>query len=508
MNYLQEQKKIAKNTIFLYIRMIIIMVVTFYTTRVVLNALGETDYGIYNIVGSVVVSMVFIQNSLMSATQRFLSYEIGLGNQGNVAMVFSSSLNLHIKFVALILVVLETIGFWFLNHVLSIPPDRMLAANVVYQFSILTFCLTILRIPYNAIIVSHESMNIFALLSVVEAILRLLIVFSLQLFFADKLIVYGFLIFLLSLTINGMYISYCRRHFEEETRFNIHGDKEIKKKLQGFLGWNLLGGLTSVATSEGPNYFMNYYLGVTVNAAMGIAKQVSSGVYQFSANFQTAFNPQIVKAYASKENDYLFSLIHKTSLLSFYLLFIFAFPVLLCCDFIFDLWLVNVPKYTVVFSSLLIIGQLISALSSPLWMVAHATGDIKQYQIVLSCFSLSILPASYLILEFNYPSYYILAFHVFICVLVYAYRLWFAKKRLNFPVMPYLYEVIFKCILLTVLIVPIPIFLSYHVTGLWQNISLILFSMLLSCIVIFYMGLDKETREALVTYIKKTLYKI
>lgn len=500
-NHTGEQKRIAKNTVMLYIRMIVIMVVTLYTTRVVLYVLGETDYGIYNIVGSVVVSMVFIQNALMSATQRFLSYEMGLGDRGNVAMVFSSSLNIHLKFLAIIIVVLETVGLWFLNSILDIPSNRIVAANIVYQFSLLTFCLNLFRIPYNAIIISYESMNIYAILSIVEAILKLSIVITLYYFFSDKLVFYAILIFVITLIINALYISYCRRNYQVETQLNLRGDKVIIKKLRGFLGWNLLGGMTGVATHEGPNYFMNCYLGVTVNAAMGIAKQVSGAVYQFTSNFQSAFNPQIVKAYASNERDYLYSLINKTSLLSFYLLFIFAFPIILCADFIFDLWLVDVPHYTVEFCILMIISQLLSALSSPLWMVAHATGDIKQYQIVLSVISLLIVPISFFVLKFGYEPYYILAFQVLLNVMIFVYRLWFAKEKIGFPVRRYLNAVMLKGLALSLVIIPIPTLLSMKVSGVLQSFVLIVFSIVLSAVVFFYWGVDRPTRKAILSFV-------
>ncbi len=500
-----EQKRIAKNTMMLYIRMIIIMVVTLYTTRVVLNVLGETDYGIYNIVGSVVVSMVFIQNALMSATQRFLSYELGLGKDGNVAKVFSSSLNVHFKFLAIIVVILETIGVWFLNHVLDIPSERMLAANIVYQLSILTFCLNLIRIPYNSIIISYESMNIYAILSIVEAILKLSIVIALKYLYSDKLIAYGILIFVITFIINFFYIYYCRKHYKDETKPSIRGDKDVIKKLKGFLGWNLLGGITGVATNEGPNYFMNYYLGVSVNAAMGIAKQVSGAVYQFTANFQSAFNPQIVKAYASNEREYLFDLINKTSQLSFYLLFIFAFPILLCADFIFDLWLVDVPNMTVEFCTLIIVGQLVSALSSPLWMVAHATGDIKQYQIIMTCINLLVIPICYFVLKLGFPAYFILAFQILLNIMVYAYRLWFAKVRIGFPVLVYLRKVVLKCLGLSIIIIPLPLWLSSYTVGLWQNFGLILLTVIISGVFFCVWGLDKQSKMFVYNYIKNKI---
>ncbi len=500
-DHISDQKRVAKNAMMLYVRMFIIMIVTLYTTRVVLNVLGEIDYGIYNIVGSVVISMVFIQNSLMSATQRFLSYELGLKDKGDVCRVFRASLVLHIRFLLVVLVVLETVGLWFLNRVLDIPSDRLLAANIVYQFSILTFAFNLMRIPYNAIIVSFENMNVFAVFSIVEAFLRLFIVTILQYSGYDKLILYGILVCALTFFINSLYISYCRKNYKAETLFRLRGDKDTIKQLQGFLGWNLLGGVTGVAVNEGPNYFMNYYMGVTVNAAMGIAKQVSGAVYQFSSNFQTAFNPQIVKAYASDEKDYLFSLIKKTSLLSFYLLFIIAFPVIICADYIFKLWLVNVPQYTVVFCVLIIFSQFIAALSGPLWMLAHATGDIKNYQITISLIGLLVLLASFLILKGGYAPYYVLVFQLLLNVAVFVYRLFFARAKIGLSIRKYLKDVVFKCLMLTTCIIPIPFVMSRVAEGLWQNLLVGVSAIVISGIVIYLGGLDKETREMVKSFV-------
>lgn len=505
-NHSGDQKRIAKNTVMLYIRMIVIMIVTLYTTRVVLNVLGETDYGIYNIVGSVVISMVFIQNSLMSATQRFLSYEMGLKENGDVGRVFRSSLVLHLRFLFIIFVLLETVGLWFLNRVLDIPPDRMFAANIVYQFSILTFALNLVRIPYNSIIISYESMNIYAVLSIIEAFLKLSIVIALKYLGFDKLIMYGILVCAITFIINSLYISYCRKNHKAETRFSLHGDKVTIKKLQGFLGWNLLGGVTGVATNEGPNYFMNYYMGVSVNAAMGIAKQVSGAVYQFASNFQSAFNPQIVKAYAAEEREYLFSLINKTSMLSFYLLFIVAFPVIICSNFIFELWLVDVPKYTIIFSILIIISQVVSALSGPLWMLAHATGDIKRYQITISTFGLLVLPASYFILVNHYPPFYILVIQIILNLVIYAYRLWFAREKVGFSIRRYLKEVVLKSIWLSLLIIPVPLIFGLKAVGIWQNTSVIVFAVLLSISVIYLWGLDKDTKKTISAFVARKIH--
>lgn len=507
-NHTGDQKRIAKNTVMLYIRMIVIMIVSLYTTRVVLNVLGETDYGIYNIVGSVVVSMVFIRNSSMSATQRFLSYEIGLKERGNVSNVFSASMVLHLKFIVLIVLLLETIGLWFLNNVLDIPDERVLAANIVYQLSIITFCFNLARIPYNAVIISFENMNVYAVLSIVEALLKLALVFVLKYLTADKLILYGVLVLLITFIVNSLYIRYCRRNYADDVRITLRGNKDVEKKLRGFLGWNLLGGVAGVATMEGPNYFMNYYLGVTANAAMGIAKQVSGALFQFSASFQSAFNPQIVKAYASGENDYLMNLIIKTSLLSFYLLFIISLPVVLCANFIFNLWLIEVPHYTIGFSILIIISQFVVALASPLWMVVHATGDIKRYQIVLSCLNLLIIPASFIILKFSYSPYYILIFQLLLNIAIFIYRLYYTRLKIGLSLRIYFKSVVLKALFLSLCIIPIPFLLSIWVDGILGNVAVILFTIIYTGFVIFFLGIDKKMRREFVCFVQNKIRMI
>lgn len=491
-----------KNTVMLYIRMAVIMLVTLYTSRVVLATLGVDDYGIYNIVGSVVISLSFIQSALNSASQRFISYEIGLGEKGSVQRIFSMSINIQILFLVIIVMLLETVGLWFLNNVLNIPQNRIFAANVAYQFSIMAFCVNIIRVPYNAMLISYERMGVYAVLSIVEAILRLLIVYILLVWQNDKLIEYSILTFCVVLFVNMLYIYYCKTMFHSNCAYHFEKDTKLLKKMLGFFGWNLVGGLTGMATHEGPNYFMNVFLGVRVNAAMGIAKQVGSAVYNFTENFQTAFRPQIVKYYAADEKKNLFELIFNASKISYYLMFIIGFPVLLCINGILNIWLIEVPLYTAEFCSFVLLGYMVNAFSSPLWMLAHATGDIKKYQISLSCISLLIIPAAWIILFFKYPPYYIIAFQAFINVLIYAYRLYYAKLKTGFPVTEYLKVVLVRSLLLTLIIIPLPILLlNMYNTGLNWILSGVM-AVAVSVIVFFYLGFSKEYRNQLFQYVK------
>lgn len=477
--------------------MAVIMLVSLYMSRIVLDVLGEKDYGIYNIVGSVVVSLAFIQNALISATQRFLSYELGKNTDEGVSKIFSMSMNIHILFTIFIVIVMETIGVWFVNNVLNIPSDRMFTANVVLQFSIATFCVNMLRIPYNAVIFSHERMNIYAIMSMAEAVLKLTLVFILVHWGNDKLIIYAVLIFIITLVINLMYVIYCKIHFSEVCTYKFCKDKNLFKKMTSFLGWNMVGGVTSIATTEGPNYFINIYLGVTVNAALGIAKQVSSAVYQFTSNFQAAFNPQLVKAYAKDDMNYLFELINKTSQISFYLLFIIAFPVILCSDVLFDIWLVDVPKYAVEFCVLILISQLISALSSPLWMVVHATGNIKCYQITLSVVNLLIIPIAWTVLALGFSPVYIIGAQVALNVLVFIYRLFYLYKHIKFDLVSYSKSVLFKSGFLMLLIIPIPILIRIYIDGFKGAVISFVIAVLITCTVFYKWGIDGEYKQQL-----------
>lgn len=479
--------------------MAVIMLVTLYTSRVVLDVLGVNDYGIYNIVGGVVISLNFIQSALNSATLRFISFELGKKEEGNVVRVFSMSLNIQVIFLLVILILLETVGLWFLNSILSIPPDRIYAANIAYQFSILAFCANVIRVPYNAMLISYERMSVYAILSIIEAILRLAIVYFLLVINQDKLVVYSILVFIVTLLTNSLYLLYCRKLFANNCRYVFEKDTKLFKSMIGFSGWNLVGGLTGVATNEGPNYVINIYMGVALNAAMGIAKQVASAVYTFTESFQTAFRPQIVKYYASSEYEELNRLILNASKISFFLMFIIGFPIILNINEILDMWLVDVPDYSASFCSCILIGYFINAMSSPLWMLAHATGDIKKYQIAISVISLLIIPIALLILALQLEPYLILLMQAFLNCVIFAYRLYFAKTRCNFRVGEYCKSFMTDTALLIAVIIPIPIILRQ----IEVNWILVMFvSICISVVAFYFLGISKSQRVQLKQFVK------
>ena len=315
MNNSQNNKRIAKNTLMLYVRMLLIMAVSLYTSRVILQALGVEDFGLYNVVGGVVVLFTFINNAMVTSTQRFLNFEIGGNNLDEARKVFSASLNIHIIIAGAFLLLAETVGLWFLNRYIQIPEGREIAANWVYQFSIIVSILNIIRSPYNAAIIAHEHMSFYAYVSIIEVILKLAIVYMVYLF-ADRLIAYAFLMMMVTLIVLGVYYIFCKRKYEI-CRYQFEYDRKRYMALASFSGWSLFGSLANMGASQGINIILNMFFGVAVNAAMGIANQVNAAVYQFVSSFQTAFNPQIIKSYAADDRNYFISLILNSSRYSF-----------------------------------------------------------------------------------------------------------------------------------------------------------------------------------------------
>lgn len=501
MSHGSEQKTIAKNTIFLYLRMFVVMFVSLFTSRVVLDKLGVDDYGIYNIVGSIVVSFAFVKNSLMSATQRFFSYS--KGKTDDCSKVFSASINIQLLVIIIALVLLETLGLWFLNNIIKIPYERIYAANVVYQLSVFTFCVNLLQVPYYAAVVSNEKMSIYAFLSILDVTIKLVIVYALTVTSEiDKLILYGFLMLLATLLSNIAVMLYCHTKLRNDCRYLFKWEKNLFRELLSFSTWNLLGGLSGVANTEGPNYLINYYLGVKVNAAMGVAKQVSNAVYSFSANFQTAFNPQIVKAYASGEITYLNSLIFRSSKLSFLLVFILAVPLTICSKEILATWLVEVPEYTNSFCILILISQCITALSSPLWMAAHAIGNIKKYQMILVFFNVLVFPLSWIILAIGLEPYYVIVAQILLAILVMVYRIHYLYQKIHFPARTYTKEVVAKSIGICLVVIPSLLAISVFLSGLMKILVVIGISIIMILSLFYFVGLDKHERA----YIKRMIY--
>ena len=407
---LDNNKRIAKNTLLLYFRMLFMMAVSLFTSRVVLNTLGVEDYGIYNVVGGIVAMFGFINGSMSSATQRYITFALGKGDKNRLQTVFSTTLQIHTLIAGVIVLLGETIGLWFLYNKMQIPADRMDAAIWVLQCSIIAAVIMIISVPYNADIVAHEKMSAFAYISILEVVLKLAIVYMLVVFSFDKLILYAFLLLAIQILIRFCYSYYCNKHFEE-TKYKHIWDKALFKEMTGFAGWSMFGNLSAVLYGQGLNMLLNIFFGPVVNAARGVAVQVQNAIQQFVGNFQMALNPQITKTYAKGDISEMHKLMFRSARFSFFLLFFLSLPVLLETDFILTVWLKTVPECTVVFLRIMICTSLIYSMSNPLIIANQATGKVKKYQAVCGTTLIMILPISYILLKFGMPAYSVFVVH-------------------------------------------------------------------------------------------------
>ena len=456
-NQTANTKRIAKNTMMLYGRMLFSMFVSLYTSRVILNALGVEDFGIQNVVGGVVGMFAILSGSLSAAISRFLTFELGTGNKERLARVFSTSLVVQVILAIVIVVLLETIGVWFLNHKMVIPEERMFAANWLFQLSVIGFVIGLISVPYNASIISHEHMRTFAYIGMADVVVKLLIVIVIANLpaGADRLIAYSTLLSVVGLMFQGYYWLYCRKHFEE-CRFSLQLEKPLLKEMMGFAGWNFIGASSAVLRDQGGNIVLNLFWGTTLNAARGIAQQVSNAIGGFVGNFMTALNPQITKSYASGEREYMMKLIFRAARYSFYLLFILSMPVLFNTDYLINLWLGQVPAHVVLYVRLILVFSLCETVSNPLITVMLATGNIRNYQIIVGGLQMMNLPISYVLLRMGFfPEIIaVVAIAISICCLV--ARLVMLRAMIGLPVRLYIRKVLFNLLVVIVMALLLP----------------------------------------------------
>lgn len=500
-----NNKRIARNTLLLYVRMFVMMFTALFTSRIVLQVLGETDYGIYNIIGGVVVLFSFLNSALLSATQRFLNFYLGKKDEETTHKVFCMSMNSYIILSLIFIVLGETIGLWFVNTQLNIPAERMYAAHWVYQFSLITFIVNLIRVPYNATIIAYERMDFYAYLSLGEVILKLLVVYLLYITIYDKLILYALLYLLVPVIITWIYKVYCNRSFKI-SHYKRFWNKDMFRQLFSFSGWSLFGSLANLAASQGLNILVNIFYGVTVNTALGIANQVSNNVYNFISNFQMAFNPQIVKSYAAGETEHLYNLMFSASKMSYFLLLVIALPVALNIDLILDLWLVNVPLYTNIFTQLILGFFLIEALSSPLWMFVQATGKIKHYQILMGALIFLNFPLIYLALKLNLPVYYVWVIRIIVNILVFLVRCIYMQTKYHFPIKQYFLKVIVPVITVTIVTIPFSLLVKNLIVGYWiRFIISCFFSIGFTLLIIYRLGLNSKEKFFVLETIRKRI---
>lgn len=497
----ENSKRIALNTILLYFRMFITMGIALYTSRIVLNTLGIEDFGIYNVVGGVVMMFSFLNASMSTATQRFLSFEIGKKNLDQLKKTFSMSINIHVIIATVVFIFAETIGLWFLNTKLVIPIDRLEAANWVYHFANLALFANIIRVPFNSLIIAHERMKIFAYISVFDAVLKLLIVLLLMRVGFDKLKVYSFLIFLVATIIFFIYWIYTRKEFKE-IKYTFLWDKALFDKLYSFFGWNLIGAINGVASQNGLNILLNLFFGPTINAARGIAFQVSSAVNGFVSNFQLAMYPQIVKSYAKGDTQYMHNIIFKGAKYSFFLLFFITLPILLETEIILQGWLIQVPEYTVIFCRLVIINILIDCISGSLMSGAQASGKIKYYQIIVGGLLLLVVPISYSLLLLDYPPESTFYVCITISLMALFARLFILKYLINLSFSHFIREVVLVVIGVSFIGVVLPLIIRLNFdSGVYRLIIVTTTSVLSISISVYLLGLKKVERVFINSYL-------
>ena len=504
-----NNKRIAKNTLLLYVRMLFTMAVSLFTSRVILNTLGVEDYGINNVVGGIVTMFSVLSGSLSSSISRFITFELGKGNIERLKTIFSTGVNIQLGMSVLIIIIAEAVGSWFLNTKMNIPTDRMVAANWVFQCAILTFVLNLLSVPYNAAIIAHEKMSAFAYISVVEVSLKLIIVYMLMISPFDRLETYAVLLLLVGAVIRFIYGYYCKRHFEECT-YHFVFDKPVLKEMTGFAGWNFLGNGAYMLNTQGVNILMNLYFGVAVNAARGIATQVDAALKQFVNNFTTAVNPQITKSYAQGDLDYMHKLVCRSAKFSAFLMMFFAVPIILETNTILTIWLKTVPDYAVIFLQWIIISSFMdTVLANSLVTSMFATGKIKRYQIIVTTVGCLVFPLSWIAFKLGFEPQvgYILYFIIYTILLF--VRLYLLKDMVKLPVMMYIREVLYKLAPIIVVGFAIPGILILTMDAGWLRLILVcLLSVLVTAASEYFIGLSNKEKNFVAEKIKLVIGKI
>lgn len=500
-----NNKRIAKNTLVLYVRMFLMMAISLYTSRVILQVLGVEDFGIYNVVGGIVSMMGVLNGAMSVSTTRYLTFELGKGDYTRLKQTFSMCVNIYMMLSAILFVLAETIGIWFLNTQLVIPAERMTAANWVFQFTIFSTICSLMTNPYNAVIISREKMGVYAYITLLDAVLKLLIVYALLVIPLDKLIVYGFLLMMLHVLNCGIYIFYCYRHYEE-SKFFLFWETPLFRNLLSYTGWNLFGSVSYMIKGQGLNILLNVFFNPSVNAARGIAYQVNTTVSHFFTNFYTAVRPQITKYYAQNDLDNMFKLVFRSSKLSYFLILLISLPLIIEAPAVIQLWLGQLPEYVVPFMRLIIVITAVDAMAHPLMTTAHATGKIALYQSLVGTMTMLNLPISYVMLSLGGTPVMVFEVSLLIAVINLFLRLWIVYRLVKFPVWRYIWEVFANCLMVTIVSAAIPIVLYYMLDDSISSFVAVCAVTLLSTIITVYiMGFSKGERLFVVNYVRKKL---
>ena len=483
------------------------MLISLLTARVVLNTLGVEDYGIYNVVGGVVAMLGFLNGAMSSATQRYITFALGRGDIQRLKTVFSTTLQTHTLIALIIVLLAETVGLWFLYNKMQIPAGRMDAAFWVFQCSIISTLVMIISVPYGADIVAHEKMSAFAYISILEAVLKLAIIYLLVVSPFDKLVVYAFLLLAVQILLRIIYNMYCNKHFEE-SRYRHVWDKALFKEMTSFAVWSLFGNLAAALFSQGLNILLNMFFGPVVNAARGIAVQVQANVQQFVSNFQMALNPQITKTYAKGEMDEMHMLMFRSARFSFYLLFLLSLPVMFETDFLLTVWLKTVPENTVTFLRIMICTALIYSCANPLIVANQATGKVKKYQAVCGGILLLILPVSYVALKLGLPAYSVFIVHFVMEAICQLARMIMLRPLIGLRVRDYFAHIYAKVFLVVALSVVAPAIVYNLMDATLMRFFVVCVLCVVSVTMVAYcFGLTTNERVFVLAKVKDTIHK-
>ncbi len=494
--------RIAKNTVFLYGRMLLSMIVTLYTSRVVLNSLGAIDYGVYNVVTGFVVSFGFLNSAMHASVQRFLTVEMKKNNSKKLNQIFSMGVTIHFILALVMVIIAEPIGLYFVQNKLVIPIDRMEAALWIFHLSIVSLFFGIMNVPYKALIIARENMGAFAAISLIEVFAKLGIAITLVFCIIDKLILYAVLLVMVAVAIQFFYMWYCISNYEEG-RFKRFWDRKLFNKMSSFAGWNLIGVFAGIVYNQGVNIVLNIFGGPIVNAARAIAFQVSGAANQLVTNFQLAANPPIMKAYATKDNS-VFRLLSSSSKLSYILLLFIIVPFIIECPYILNIWLKNVPEYSIDFTRLAMVDILICSLAGPLHTLMQATGSIRKYQIIVSGLLLMNLPLSYIMLKlgFGFNATFVVSIILSFVALVIRYIL--LRSFIEYRLWDLIVGFALPIIILTIISIIMPYFFYCLMKPGLIRLIIICLASCFSVAVISWIGvLDKGEKSLFLQIIKR-----
>lgn len=505
---MSDNRRLAKNTAYLYIRMLFVMLISVYTSRIILSNLGVVDYGIYNVVGSVVALFSFLQTAMANASHRFIAHALGKNESGLLKNIFSTSLELHFLVAVIIVLLSETIGLWFFYNKLVIPQDRMTSAFVVLQISILSCFVSICQVPLNAEIIAHEKMQFYAYLSIIDVVFKLGVVFLITIIPYDKLISYASLLLVVQIIIFLIYTIYCRRSFQE-CRFSFIFDKGLFKEMASFASWNLFGHLSSSLSAQGCNMLLNMFFGPALNAAKGVAQQVESAVMQFMVNFLTAVTPQITKSYAADNKERVFFLLFSSTKFSFFLYIIIALPLFFELDQVLSVWLVEVPDHTSNFLRLLLIAHLTSSFFQPLNQACMATGKAGKFLAARGVTFLFVLVFTYIVFKLGFvPESMYLVQIVFLFISIYV-QLSIVAPLISLSKIYYFKKTVVPLVLTLITVIPLP-FIICH----FYQPSLLRFLVVCAVCVIsvilsfFYIGLERQERQMVVNLLHEKIPRL